>query len=78
MANHGQCCCAGSRTFVHEDIYDEFVEKSKLAAKQRIVGDPFDELTQQGPQVILIASYIDVLGSRNNYSAAKLLHQTII
>lgn len=27
--NQGQCCCAGSRTFVHERIYDEFVEKAK-------------------------------------------------
>jgi aldehyde dehydrogenase (NAD+) len=26
--NHGQCCCAGSRVFVEEKIYDEFVEKS--------------------------------------------------
>ena len=25
--NMGQCCTAGSRTFVHEDIYDEFVKK---------------------------------------------------
>ncbi len=26
--NMGQCCTAGSRTFVHEDIYDEFVKKA--------------------------------------------------
>ena len=25
--NHGQCCCAGSRLFVHESIYDEFVDQ---------------------------------------------------
>ncbi|MCP6606489.1 aldehyde dehydrogenase family protein, partial [Klebsiella pneumoniae] len=24
--NQGQCCCAGSRTCVHEDVYEEFVE----------------------------------------------------
>ena len=24
--NHGQCCCAGSRIFVHEKIYDEFMD----------------------------------------------------
>ena len=28
--NMGQCCTAGSRTFVHEDIYDEFVKKVGL------------------------------------------------
>lgn len=49
--NMGQCCTAGSRTFVHEDIYDEFVEKAVKRAKNRKVGDPFDDDTEQGPQV---------------------------
>lgn len=49
--NQGQCCCAGSRIFVHEKIYDEFVEKSVAAAKKIVVGDPFKETTNQGPQV---------------------------
>lgn len=49
--NHGQCCCAGSRLFVHEKIYDEFVAKSVEAAKKIVVGDPFAETTGQGPQV---------------------------
>jgi aldehyde dehydrogenase (NAD+) len=47
----GQCCCAGSRTFVHERVYDEFVEKAKARANQRAVGDPFKEGIEQGPQV---------------------------
>ncbi|KAF5443167.1 hypothetical protein F2P56_035749, partial [Juglans regia] len=49
--NQGQCCCAGSRTFVHERVYDEFVEKSKALALKRAVGDPFKVGTQQGPQI---------------------------
>jgi aldehyde dehydrogenase (NAD+) len=49
--NHGQCCCAGSRVFVEEKIYDEFVEKSGVRARKRRVGDPFDPKTEQGPQV---------------------------
>jgi aldehyde dehydrogenase (NAD+) len=49
--NHGQCCCAGSRVFVEEKIYDEFVEKSGVRARNRTVGDPFDPKTEQGPQV---------------------------
>ncbi len=49
--NHGQCCCAGSRVFVEEKIYDDFVEKSGARAKRRTVGDPFDPKTEQGPQV---------------------------
>jgi aldehyde dehydrogenase (NAD+) len=49
--NQGQCCNAGSRVFVEETCYDEFVAKSIERAKRRKVGDPFDPQTQQGPQV---------------------------
>ncbi len=49
--NQGQCCNAGSRLFVEEKCYDEFVAKSVERAKQRTVGDPFDVNTKQGPQV---------------------------
>jgi len=62
--NQGQCCCAGSRLFVEEKIYDEFVAKSVERAKKRTVGDPFDPKTEQGPQVDKdqfdkVMSYID-------------------
>jgi len=49
--NQGQCCCAGSRLFVEEKAYDEFVDKSVARAKSRTVGNPFDKSTEQGPQV---------------------------
>ncbi|EZA51444.1 hypothetical protein DMN91_006993 [Ooceraea biroi] len=49
--NMGQCCCAGSRTYVQDKIYDEFVEKSALRAKSRTVGDPFDLKIEHGPQI---------------------------
>ncbi|XP_033180024.1 retinal dehydrogenase 1 isoform X2 [Bombus impatiens] len=51
FANHGQNCCAGSRTFVHTKIYDQFVACAKQLALKTKVGDPFDAETQQGPQV---------------------------
>lgn len=49
--NMGQCCCAGSRTFIEDKIYDEFVERSAERAKKRTVGNPFELTTEQGPQV---------------------------
>lgn len=49
--NMGQCCCAGSRTFVEDSIYDEFVERSAARAKSRVVGDPFDSNVEHGPQI---------------------------
>ena len=49
--NQGQCCNAGSRLFVEEKCYDEFVAKSVERAQQRKVGDPFAPDTKQGPQV---------------------------
>jgi len=49
--NHGQCCCAGSRIYVQEGIYDKFVQRFKERASKNVVGDPFDQNTFQGPQV---------------------------
>ena len=55
MTNMGQCCAAGTRTYVHENIYDEFVAKSKELALKRPIGDPFDSNTKNGPQVKPVA-----------------------
>jgi len=62
--NQGQVCCAASRLYVHESIYDQFVAKSVAKAKARKVGDPFTDV-EQGPQVSeaqykKVLSYIDI------------------
>lgn len=49
--NQGQCCCAGSRLFVEQKIYDEFVDRISTRTGQQVVGDPFHPDTTQGPQV---------------------------
>lgn len=49
--NQGQCCCAGSRLFVEDNVHDQFVEKMLKKARARVVGDPFHPDTEQGPQV---------------------------
>ena len=65
MYNQGQVCCATSRIFVQEGIYDKFVEKFKeVTSTLSKVGDPFAEDTFQGPQVTKqqydrVMSYID-------------------
>ncbi len=51
LFNQGQVCCAGSRVFVHEDIYDKFVAELVDAFKKVKVGDPLDPETQMGSQV---------------------------
>ncbi|KAI7907128.1 exoribonuclease 1 [Cokeromyces recurvatus] len=47
--NSGQCCCSIERCYVHESIYDQFVEKSVKIAKNYILGDPNDSKTTLGP-----------------------------
>ncbi|KAK6826089.1 aldehyde dehydrogenase [Apiospora arundinis] len=49
--NHGQCCCAGSRIYVQDGIYEKFIAAFKKRAEQNTVGDPFDANTFQGPQI---------------------------
>jgi aldehyde dehydrogenase (NAD+) len=49
--NQGQCCCAGSRLFIQDAVYDRMLEKLSTRVSQRKLGDPFDPATEQGPQV---------------------------
>jgi aldehyde dehydrogenase (NAD+) len=49
--NQGQCCCAGSRLFVQDKVYDAMIDRLARATSGRKLGDPFDPETQQGPQV---------------------------
>lgn len=51
LFNQGQVCCAGSRIFVQDGIYDEFVAKLAEAFSRVKVGDPLSMETQMGSQV---------------------------
>lgn len=51
LFNQGQVCCAGSRVFVHEDIYDKFIEDAVKAFKKVKVGMPWEPETQMGAQI---------------------------
>ena len=49
--NHGQCCTAGSRLFVHDSLFDKVVSGVADAAKQIRVGPGLHADTQMGPVV---------------------------
>lgn len=49
--NTGECCCAGTRLFVHENIHDEFVEEFVTAAESLSMSDPLLESTDLGPEI---------------------------
>ena len=51
LFNQGQVCCAGSRVFVQEGIYDKFVAAAVDAFNKVTVGNPLDPNTQRGAQV---------------------------
>ncbi len=46
--NQGHVCCAGSRLFVQEGVYDEVIRKLKARMETLIVGDPLDKNTDIG------------------------------
>jgi aldehyde dehydrogenase (NAD+) len=49
--NQGQCCCAGSRLFVEDKVYDKMIDKLTAMNRARKLGNPLDPETEQGPQV---------------------------
>ena len=51
LSNQGQVCCAGSRVFVHEDIYDKFMADAVAAFKKIKLGMPWEMDTQMGSQI---------------------------
>lgn len=47
--NSGQCCCGIERIYVHEAVYDRFVDGFIDLTKQYVVGNPLDAATTLGP-----------------------------
>lgn len=47
--NSGQCCCGIERIYVHEAVYDRFVDGFIDLTKQYVVGNPLDAGTTLGP-----------------------------
>ncbi|ATG36598.1 succinate-semialdehyde dehdyrogenase GabD [Phaeobacter piscinae] len=49
MFNSGQCCCGIERIYVHESLYDAFVEKAVAIVKGYKLGNPLEQETTIGP-----------------------------
>ena len=49
MFNAGQCCCGIERIYVHESLYDAFVEKAVAWVNALTLGNPFDAASTLGP-----------------------------
>lgn len=48
FTRQGQSCTAASRIFVHDSLYDTFVEKLRAQVDAMVMGDPLDEKTDIG------------------------------
>jgi len=48
FARQGQSCTAGSRLFVHQSVYDSFIDKLAAKLGKMKVGDPLDEASDMG------------------------------
>ncbi|WP_372836656.1 aldehyde dehydrogenase family protein [Puniceibacterium confluentis] len=49
MFNAGQCCCGIERIYVHESLYDAFVEKAVAWVNALTLGNPLEQATTLGP-----------------------------
>jgi len=72
--NQGQCCCAGSRLYVDQAIYDKVVDGISENAKKIRVGSGLDPKTQLGPlvskeQLDRVCGYLEI-GAKEGAKAA--------
>ena len=67
--NSGQCCCGIERIYVHESLYDRFVEGFVALTKAYKLGNPLDETTTLGPMAT--AKGADVVRAQVKEAVAK-------
>ncbi|MFJ8026179.1 aldehyde dehydrogenase [Streptomyces sp. NPDC096311] len=69
FTNSGQVCLAGSRLYVQQEVYDEFLTRFAAAADAMVIGDPKEESTQIGPLAseehhTKVAGYVDTISEQ--------------
>ena len=90
--NHGQCCCAGSRLYAADGIFDKVVEGVSEAASKIKLGPGLDPETEMGPMVSKIqhervSGYLDAgfnegaqaaVGGRKKEGAGYFIEPTVL
>lgn len=69
----GQVCTSAERILVHEEVYDEFLEKFKAAIGELKIGDPHDPDTDMGP----LTNEATLARSRAHVAQARDLGATV-
>jgi acyl-CoA reductase-like NAD-dependent aldehyde dehydrogenase len=67
--NSGQCCCGIERIYVHDSLYDRFVESFVDLTNKYVLGNPLDEATTLGPMAA--TRFADVVRAQTNEALAK-------
>ena len=67
--NSGQCCCGIERIYVHEKVFEPFVEGFVDLTKKYVVGNPLDAETTIGPMAR--ASFADHVRNHNDEALRK-------
>lgn len=67
--NSGQCCCGIERIYVHESLYDRFLEGYVALTRNYVLGNPLDEATTLGPMAQ--PRFADLVRRQTNEAVAK-------
>jgi acyl-CoA reductase-like NAD-dependent aldehyde dehydrogenase len=70
--NSGQCCCGIERVYVHEQVYDRFVEAFVEETKSYVLGNPLDAATTMGPMAQ--ARFADLIREQKAEALRKGAH----
>ncbi len=90
--NHGQCCCAGSRLYIEDSVFDRVIDGVAKQAKNIKLGSGLDPETQMGPlvshdQMTRVCNYIEsglnegataVVGGKRSGKAGYFVEPTVL
>lgn len=73
--NNGQSCIAANRFYIHEDVYDEFIERFSARVQTMHLGNPMEDGVDLGPMIDAGARCnLQTLAEEAKLSGANLLN----